>query len=124
MHINSIKNVSFGLIINDDVNNLLARSEKEIAKLGSKEKSLWRRNVKTLPETAPDNYTLFTEDYRKLGEKQPLKIMLQIPNGCKFTLKELFNDEILNRSDIKYIKKQIRAQKKTYEDPHTLYVFF
>ena len=124
MRIGAIGNTNFGLIINKDVQDVLARSEQEVAKQDSKEKRLWKSNVKTLSETASDKYTLFTQDYRDLWTQHPLKIMLQIPNGCKFTLKELFNNDILNRNDIKDIKKQIREHKKSYENPNTLYVFF
>ena len=124
MQINSISSTNFGLIVDPSINPILDKSKKEVAKQGKKELDLWRRNIKTLNTSAPDDYTLYAEDYSKIGLSKPYEIKLEIPNGCKFTLKKLGNDEILDRSAIKDIKKQIRDQKKHFDDPNTIYCFF
>ena len=120
MKINSVGRTNFGLTIHPSMKAILDKSKAEVAKQGRKEAELWRRNVKVLDKTAPDNYTLYI-DQSNTRLSKPYSVCLKMPNGSIFALKELRPDEILGRNAIKDINEQIRDRRKDYDDPCCLF---
>ena len=93
--------------------DLLDKSASQIAaKKGKEASSRFKRNVTLLKNSVPDTYKLYTENYNYIGALYPTQVMLEIPDGCKFTLKRLQANRILSSTAIKDIKKQVIKEKK------------
>ena len=115
MQVSSISSTSFGLKVDPSMKAILDKSEKVVAKQGKKELDLWRRNVKVLDKTAPDDYTLYVEHINNEGFLKFYNVRLQIDN-IDTDIYHIGEKGILDRNDIKDIKKRIINERKSLEN--------
>ena len=121
MQINSVSNTNFGLTIHPSMQAILDKSEKEVAKQGRKELDLWRRNVKTLDKTAPDDYAIYVVSPYVVHSNdksllKPYSVWLQIPHGPTAVLCDIRKNGVIDINTLKDINKQIRDLKKEYDE--------